>query len=263
MASKRKLAFELFAQGFPPTSPEVKALGLTSKSRSNYYMEFKNETGATYGNEKQTTVPSSGAKSQLPGNEGIETPVEEKPAAIDLVEALTNGPEIPVDDQGGEEGVAAQGNKVANEEDEVADEEGTKEEEVATEESKVAKETIEASDQTKPTKKEEKPAPRKFAPTIAESGIKVSIYLSIQSLSYYKMAAQYHLAQTGGVEGPLVLGDFCDTCIQDYFVGRDQELGIVRKGNGKGPVEGETKSDKDKLAALTELLKSFSPQEKK
>ena len=43
--SKKDEAFELFSQGKRPSSPEVKALGLSAKTRYNYYQEWKRSNG--------------------------------------------------------------------------------------------------------------------------------------------------------------------------------------------------------------------------
>ncbi len=39
--SKKDQAFKLFAAGKKPSSPEVKSLGLASKTRYNYFQEWK------------------------------------------------------------------------------------------------------------------------------------------------------------------------------------------------------------------------------
>ena len=44
--SKKQKAFELFSQGKRPSDPEVKSLGLKSKSLYNYYQEWKKSSGA-------------------------------------------------------------------------------------------------------------------------------------------------------------------------------------------------------------------------
>jgi hypothetical protein len=41
--SRRDQIFDLFAQGFPPKSREVKALGMALKTRYNYFSEWKRE----------------------------------------------------------------------------------------------------------------------------------------------------------------------------------------------------------------------------
>jgi len=45
--SKKSKSFELFDQGLRPSSPEVKALGLASKTAYNYFQLWKHSTGAT------------------------------------------------------------------------------------------------------------------------------------------------------------------------------------------------------------------------
>ena len=43
--SKKEEALELFSQGKRPSSPEVKALELSAKTRYNYYQEWKKSSG--------------------------------------------------------------------------------------------------------------------------------------------------------------------------------------------------------------------------
>ncbi len=45
--SKKEEALELFSQGKRPSSPEVKALGLTAKTRYNYFQEYKKSRGVS------------------------------------------------------------------------------------------------------------------------------------------------------------------------------------------------------------------------
>ena len=45
--SKKEKAFELFSQGKRPSDPEVKALGLSAKTRYNYFQEYKRARGAS------------------------------------------------------------------------------------------------------------------------------------------------------------------------------------------------------------------------
>lgn len=44
--SKKNEAFRLFGEGKKPSDPEVKALGLSAKTRYNYYQEYKKSLGA-------------------------------------------------------------------------------------------------------------------------------------------------------------------------------------------------------------------------
>lgn len=48
--SKKNEAFELFSQGKRPSSPEVKALALSAKTRYNYYQDWKRQNGTVSGN---------------------------------------------------------------------------------------------------------------------------------------------------------------------------------------------------------------------
>lgn len=58
--SKKELAFALFDQGKRPSDPEVKALGLKSKSTYNYFQEWKKthfeQDGSTIAEAKGSTI---------------------------------------------------------------------------------------------------------------------------------------------------------------------------------------------------------------
>lgn len=55
MVSKKQKAFDLFNQGFRPSDTEVKALGLKTKSRFNYYQLWKHSSGG-----QQVAAPVKG-----------------------------------------------------------------------------------------------------------------------------------------------------------------------------------------------------------
>ena len=63
--SKKEKAFEFFSQGMRPSDQEVKDLGLSPKTRYNYFQLWKNSGGAGQLIEKMTgkqTPPAVGAK---------------------------------------------------------------------------------------------------------------------------------------------------------------------------------------------------------
>jgi hypothetical protein len=59
--SKKSKAFDLFAQGRRPTSPEVRSLGLSQKTLYNYFQIFKKAGGVTKAgqSEMETSAPAS------------------------------------------------------------------------------------------------------------------------------------------------------------------------------------------------------------
>ena len=75
--SKKQQAFELFSQGKRPSDPEVKSLGLKSKSLYNYYQEFKHSFGAgqligtVKGKQALATVSAKGVKGGLPTTDAL------------------------------------------------------------------------------------------------------------------------------------------------------------------------------------------------
>jgi len=69
---------------------------------------------------------------------------------------------------------------------------------------------------------------RKIATTIGDDGIQCKVFLSLQTLALYRIAAATQ-AQFDEGEG-LSLGDFLDTCAEDFFSGRDKKLGLISSG---------------------------------
>ncbi len=63
--SKKDQAFKLFGEGKKPSSPEVKALGLASKTRYNYYQKWK-KPGALVKTKAQEIEKSQLSLSSLP-----------------------------------------------------------------------------------------------------------------------------------------------------------------------------------------------------
>ncbi len=69
-----------------------------------------------------------------------------------------------------------------------------------------------------------------YVATIADDGIKCTVFLSLQTLALFKIAAstQAELSENGA--GPLLLGDFLDTCAGDFFEVRGKKLGLIVSG---------------------------------
>ncbi len=68
--STKDQAFKLFAEGKKPGSPEVKSLGLASKTRYNYFQEWK-KPGAPVKTKAQEIEQSQGSISSLPVTDDI------------------------------------------------------------------------------------------------------------------------------------------------------------------------------------------------
>jgi len=194
--SKKEAAFALFDAGKTKTSADVKALGLTSHTRANYFYEWKKgrEGGApaAHGGEilrginetkqKKAATPPKTERTQ-------ETTVEEaEKGEVEESEEATPKPKAQ------DEGI------------------GTVSEVV----------TVKGKD-GKPDGSE-----RKMATTIADDGIKCTVLLSLQTLALFRIAATTQAQFDGG--GELSLGDFLDTCAEDFFRVRGKKLGLISSG---------------------------------
>lgn len=104
-----------------------------------------------------------------------------------------------------------------NEEEEKVNEEGEGEKEEEEEE----KEPPESKEKPK-----EKPSTdgKKSPPTmVAGQGLTFAITISTKTLMLYQLAATYQ-------DDELTLGDFIDTCVEDTYLGRGLDLGLVKTG---------------------------------
>ena len=207
--TRKEKAFKLFEEGKTNLDPKVKALGLKAKTRANYYYEWKKGAGGG-----QTTKGSQA----LSGGEAIgvinETKQARKEAISQEISSEEAEPENDLEGKGeGEE---------ANE----GPEEAKKEQK--------AQESIAGVSEvgTKKGKDGKPEAPEiKIATTIADDGIKCTVFLSLKTLALFKIASSTQ-AQVDGAEG-LLLGDFIDTCVADFFSGRGKTLGLITTGGKK------------------------------
>lgn len=219
--NKRARIFELFDAGCSPSSPEVKGLKLKAQTRANYFWEWKKERGEA--NTGKAGKASISAK--LPGGETIgsidesKQPKQEPPPPPKSEETISQ--EI-LKEESGEEGEEA--GPV-----EEVEPEGAK-----SEKSRVAEESISGvSEAGKEKGADGKPGAReiKIATTIADDGIKCTVFLSLKTLALFKIASSTQSQADGGQA--LLLGDFIDTCVADYFSGRGKELGLLNTGGQK------------------------------
>lgn len=202
--TKKAKAFELFSQGYLPLSQEVKALGLHPSNRYKFYHQWE-ESG------KPAEPPSSPSQPAMvstksPGGETIggidETRAKPKPA-----EALSQEEDIPegVEDEG-EEIAAPPHEKIKAQDESIG---------VVSEAAKVEVKGKEELERKIPTK-------------VAEDGIKCVVFLSLQTLALYQYSASLQSQHDG--EEELNLGDFLDTCAEDYYRGRGKKLGLIETG---------------------------------
>jgi hypothetical protein len=205
MKTGKEKAFALFDKGFVPSSPEVKALGLKSKTRYNYFRDYRMEKGIVSGGSetiggiaepvepikpeeeifpesREETGPSEAFEDEGLDDESPEPPPEAHPAVTPRVE-----PEESIN------------------------------------------EVTEAKKARDKDGKETGPE-RKIATTVSMEGIRCTIFLSLETLSLYNIAAstQRQLAKDG--DAGLSLGDFLDACARDYFEVRGKKLGLVSAG---------------------------------
>jgi len=216
--NKKRAAFALFDQGKVTSSPEVKALKLKSQTRSNYFYEWR--MGGKGQSQMSKEQSQTGKGSQpLPGGEAIGGIDETKKV---IKEAATIKPESQQKPEEAEE---------PGDEEQDKGKEGRKPEEAPPEKPPPKEETIGiVSEVPPPPGKDGKPVEpgRKIATTISEDGIQCKVFLSLQTLSLYRIAASTQ-AQFDG-EGELTLGDFLDTCAEDFFRVRGKKLGLIRVG---------------------------------
>lgn len=171
--SKKSKAFELFSQGYTPTSPEVKELGLHPTNRYKYFTEWQKlgKPADTESRHSQTAMVSS----KSPSGETI--------GGIDETKAK---PEK-------EQKEKPQPEEALSQEEEISEGVGGQE--------------------------------RKIPITVAEEGIKCTVSLSLQTLVLYKIAAAKQAQYDN--EEELNLGDFLDTCAEDFFRVRGKALGLI------------------------------------
>ena len=198
---KKEKSFELFEKGLSPSSPEVKALGLKAQTRANYYHLWKQAGGSI--SQASTGGESIGGidESRAP------IPTEAKDPPTEEVMEANPEEEPPVGESNLEEDPLAGESKIGQ------------------------GEAIGAvSEAAKEKGKDGKPGgpEKKLATTIAEDGIKCTVFLNLQTLALFRIAASTQAQLNGGE--PLLLGDFLDTCAEDYFLGRGKKLGLMPVG---------------------------------
>jgi len=198
--SEKEKAFALFDEGKTTISPEVKELKLKSKTRYNYYLEWRKA-----GN---TSSPS------------LETPSEAKGKIKEAIGGIDETKQVKrkASPQAAEEA----------KEPEVSSQE--KHEEAKPEKPKVKEEAIGiVSEVVEPKDKDGKPPEpeRKIATTVVEDGIQCRVFLSLQTLALYRIAAT---TQAQYEDGELSLGDFLDTCAENFYKVRGKKLGLISTG---------------------------------
>ncbi len=224
--TKKSKAFDLFSQGFTPSSPEVKAIGLHPSNRYKYFGEWE-KLGKPA--EPARKGQSSTVSSTRPNGETIGS-LNETKARPRVLESEPQPEET-----------AAQLEEEPEEEPGVEPEPELWPEDISEEERARAARTLpETTDEiiggvsevVTPKTKDGKPVgpEQKIATTVAEDGIKCTVLLSLQTLTLYSIAksTQAQLGENG--DGELSMGDFLDTCAEDFFRVRGKKLGLINSG---------------------------------
>jgi hypothetical protein len=206
-APRRDAIYSLFDRGYIPTSPEVKKLGMKLKTRHAYYAGWKQTRGIK---------PTS-----LPGGETVmvEKAVPEPRAAQAEPEPEENEPETVVRQPG-----AVPGDQhpysVKDEEEDDEDHDGQGET------STVGNAKISVIRDAPLTKT------KSLKESIAGEGLIIQAKISSKTLALYEIAR----TQSRLVDGEeLSMGDFIDTCVEDFYIGRGLDLGLIKVGgNGSG-----------------------------
>jgi len=218
--TKKANAFRLFCQGYLPNSPEIKGIGLYPSNRYKYFYEWQAQ------GKPETPIRSSGGQpsigsSIMPSGETIGS-IDETKIKPQKDQEQPSPPEEKDIEEGVEEG---------EEEGEGKDEAPSEKlGELPEEKPKVKEEAIGGVSEVVQSKgkdgKIEEPE-RKIATTIADDGIKCIVFLSLQTLALFRIAAS---TQGQFDEEPLLLGDFIDTCAEDFFRVRGKKLGLIKTG---------------------------------
>lgn len=225
--TKKAKAFELFDEGKTPISPEVKDLKLKGSTRYNYFYAWQKSRGGTPPSSAPASIKlSSGEtlgaidesrerkKESIPPEIEKQTPIEETKLEEPKSEGMDEGEEVKP-----EGGIEPEG----------APPEEPKE--PPPEKPKAQVESIgTVSEVITPKEKDGKPEEpeRKIATTIADDGIKCTVFLSLPTLALYRIAASTQAQIDDGEE--LSLGDFLDTCAEDFFRVRGKKLGLISTG---------------------------------
>jgi hypothetical protein len=191
--SKKEKAYRLFAKGFGVSSPEVKALGLKGGTRYNYYRDWDNagRPGAPNSPVEDDLIPR-GKKALSEADLTLKHDGDEQDAT-----------EEP-DNENFSEPL-----KFINEE------------ETPPEEGEGEGQDVDDGEKSNGSKKDK--ALKRLPTMVAGQGLTIAVTLSLKTLTLYQYAASLNKEE-------LALGDFIDTCVEDYYKGRGFDLGLVKIG---------------------------------
>ena len=202
--SKRKQAFALYDQGFVPGSDEVKAVpGLKANTRWTYYTQWRKIKGIkTVG---QGAKPDGTTAVAASAGESVRVIAEKVPPKPPPPPPPENGDTPEADKKEDEE-----------EEDGFPSLDGGP-----------GAATGEAEKTAAVTEKVGKGGEPQYK-SVAGQGLLVQVKISVKTMMLYEIAASMTK------NGPLLLGDFIDTCVEDTYRGRGKDLGLVEIQEVKG-----------------------------
>lgn len=201
--TKKDRAYALFCEGKVPTSSEIRALDVNDSTRYKYFYAWqadgKPDRVPEGPRHKASPAPS------LPGGESVKV--------IDETRTLAEAEKAKA-----EEEKAKRKDKKANLEERL----GAVSEEAEQKEDGEGKEDTEEKEDSEAKSGGPKfPSSSSGAKSIIGQGLTVTCKVSIKTMALYEYAAT-----VGGDE--LTFGDFVDTCVEDFFRGRNQDLGIIK-----------------------------------
>ena len=237
--SRKAKAFALFSQGCVPSSQEIKDLKLHSSTRYKYFNEWKDQGKPETTKRKGTATTIS---STTPSGEKIgavdETRTKPKAQAPEVKPEEPPAPkeQLPLPGVEEEPKEEPEGEQKEPEElwpEDIAAEEAAKAAEEAAKARQKPKETVGGVSEVAPpaTKDGKAVEPeRKIATTVAEEGIKCTVLLSLQTLTLFSIARSTQTQYSQNGEDELSMGDFLDTCAEDFFRVRGKKLGLINSG---------------------------------
>jgi len=210
----KEKAFNLFDRGFGTASPELKRIIKKYNTRRAYYYEWRVQHNLV-NQEVEAEKPETKTKAPAAKETKI---VKEK---VELIhDKQPELEELWPEDKGGENEDAA----------------GEQEEEPAQPEEEIKAEDEQPTSTiggAKVSAARDRPlAGSKQIPTsIAGDGMVVTLELSVKTFALYQIARTLQRKNFGT---ELSMGDFVDGCVEDTYVGRGMDLGIIKTGENNG-----------------------------
>ena len=222
MPSRKQACFALFDEGLSPSSPEVQALRLKSSTRASYYWEWKNGRGG-----KSSESPSGEHLGSINETKKSETKstVSEQVGSIDEANQLQIKANPKETEAKSEESSSQEIPSLETE-----PEEGDEETEASNDEKDEVEDPAPSGEGVGVVNEaggKEKKGKDKGEAIILGEGVKCVVLLSKATLALHEIAATKHAQLSKNGKSPLLLGDFLDTCVENFFKDRNLRLGLV------------------------------------